>query len=128
MNIIEYLNENKSSMRSGLPIELQDIIDGHGVYAGSFEVLMTELEKIGLEHVKNARFLMEDFEDEQDRIVLLYMKELENYDDFDLTQFAAKMKRLEACEVSLEEKLAAAAERSAGAGNNVPSRNEIVKE
>lgn len=112
MKVFEFLEANKASMRFGLPIELQDLIDGRSVYAGSFEVLMNELEKIGLEHVRNARFVMEDTDNGQNRIVLLYMKDLKEYDDFDLRQFAYKMKRLEAREATFEEKLLGASERS----------------
>ncbi len=117
MKVIEFLEENRSSLRVGLPIELLDLVDERTVYAGSYEGMMECLDMIGLEHVRNARFVMEDTENGRNRIVLLYMKELEKYDDFDLKQFAFKMKRLELREPSLEEKLAGASERSVGCGD-----------
>lgn len=113
MNVYEFLKENKSSMRLGLPIELQDLIVERTVYAGSYEAMMECLEMVGLEHVRNARFVVEDTENGRNRIVLLYMKDLDKYDDFDLRQFAYKMRRLEAREASLEDRLLDASERSA---------------
>lgn len=35
MKIIEYLKENHSAMRLGVPIELKDLIDDGFVHAGS---------------------------------------------------------------------------------------------
>ena len=128
MNIIEYLMENKSSMRSGLPIELLDIIDERSVYAGSYEAMMECLEMVGLEHVRNARFVVDGSEYGSGRIVLLYMKDLDKYDDFDLRQFAFKMKRLELREPSLEEKLAGASERSENMENKCIYKEELVME
>lgn len=125
MKVFEFLEANKASMRLGLPIELQDLIDGRSVYAGSFEVLMSELKKVGLEHVRNARFVMEDTENEANRIVLLYMKDLDKYDDFDLKQFAYKMKRLEAREESLDEKLLSASERSQVGNVGCAGKNNV---
>lgn len=112
MNVYEFLKENKSSMRLGLPIELQDLIDERTVYAGSYEAMMECLEMVGLQHVRDARFVVEDTENGRNRIVLLYIKDLEKYDDFDLRQFAYKIRRLEAREESLEEKLLGASVRS----------------
>lgn len=112
MKVHEYLEENRSSLRVGLPIELLDLIDERSVYAGSYEAMMESLEMIGLEHVRNARFVVEDTENGQNRIVLLYIKDLKEYDDFDLRQFAYKVRRLEAREESLEEMLLSASERS----------------
>lgn len=128
MKVFEFLEENKTSMRGGLPIELLDLIDERSVYAGSYEAMMECLEMVGLEHVRNARFVMEDPYNSQNKIVLLYMKDLDKYDDFDLRQFAAKMKRLEAREETLEEKLASASERSLEAGQRVAGKEDFVKE
>lgn len=113
MRVIEFLEENRSSLRVGLPIELLDLVDERTVYAGNYEGLMEALDMIGLEHVRNARFVMDGSEYGSGRIVLLYMKDLDKYDDFDLRQFAIKMKRLEMRELSLEEKLSGASARSA---------------
>ena len=98
MRVIDFLQENKSSLRVGLPIELLDLISGLGSYSGSYEVLVEQLEKVGLEHVRNARFVMEDTENGQNKIVLLYMKDLDKYEDFDLRQCAYKIQRLEGLE------------------------------
>lgn len=112
MRVVEFLEENKSNLRVGLPIELLDLIDGRSVYAGSYEAMVEGLEMVGLEHVRNARFVVEDTENGRDRIVLLYMKDLDKYDDFDLRQFAYKMRRLETREESLEERLCNATEKA----------------
>ena len=123
MKIIEYLKENHSAMRSGLPIELKDLIDERGVYTGSYEDMIEFLECPGLEHVRNATFVLEDIFNDQNRIMLYYVKEIHKYDEFDLRQFAAKVIRMEKSEASLEERLAAAVERS---GNK--SKQESVKD
>lgn len=128
MNVYEFLKESKSSMRLGLPIELLDIIDERGVYSGSYEVLMEQLEKVGLEHVRNARFVMEDMDNGKNRIVLLYVKDIKEYDDFDLRQFAVKMKRLEAYQTSLEDRIGSAFERSTESGQRVAGKEDIEKE
>lgn len=118
MNVYEFLKENKSSMRLGLPIELQDLIDERTVYAGSYEAMMECLEMVGLEHVRNARFVVEDTENGLNRIVLLYMKDLDKYENFDLRQFAYKMKRLESIEqkqTGLDDMLQDAVQRAGNA-------------
>lgn len=127
MNVYEFLKENKSSMRNGLPIELLDLIDERSVYAGSYEAMMECLEMVGLEHVRNARFVVEARSNGQNKIVLLYMKDLDRYDDFDLRQFGYKMKRLEAREATFEEKLLVASEKfrvdcSHGADSREPAK------
>lgn len=116
MNVLEFLKENKSSMRLGLPIELQDLIDERTVYDGSYEGMVEFLDKPGLEHVRNARFVMEDMDNGQNKIVLLYIKDVKEYDDFDLRQFAAKMKRMERYEATLDDRLVDASERSEQTG------------
>lgn len=128
MNVLEFLKENKSTLRSGLPIELQDLIDEGSVYDGSYEGMVEFLERPGLEHVRNARFVMEDVFNEQNKIVLLYIKDVKEYDDFDLKQFAAKMKRLEMREASLEDTLNSASVRSKETSCVISGKDEIVKE
>lgn len=128
MNVIEYLKENKSNLRSGLPIELLDLIDERSVYDGSYEGMIEFLERPGLEHVRNARFVMENVFNEENKIVLLYVKDIDKYDDFDLKQFAAKMKRLELREASLEDKLGNAFERSSMTDTGNICKDEFVKE
>ncbi len=112
MNIIDYLKENHSAMRSGLPIELRDLIDERSVSAGSYESMVEFLGQVGLEHVKNATFVLDDLYNDENRIILYYVKEIKEYDEFDLRQFAAKVMRLEKQEASLEDKLADASVRS----------------
>lgn len=112
MTVLEFLKENKSSMRLGLPIELQDLIDERTVYDGSYEGMVEFLDKPGLEHVRSARFIMEDMDNGQNKIVLLYIKDIKEYDDFDLRQFAAKMKRMERYEATLEGRIDDATQRS----------------
>ena len=58
---------------------------------------------------------------------MLYIKDVRKYDDFVLKQFAAKMKRLEAREVSFEDKLNNASVRSEKTGYAI-SVDEFVKE
>lgn len=128
MNVLEFLKENKSSMRLGLPIELKDLIDERTVYDGNYESMVEFLGRPGLEHVRNARFVMEDMDNGENKIVLLYMKDIKEYDDFDLKQFAYKMKHLEAREATLEEKLINPAERSDEVGNYESRDKEYVKE
>ena len=127
MKIIEYLKENHSAMRSGLPIELRDLIDERSVYAGSYESLVEFLASIGLEHVRNATFVFEDIYNEQNRILLYYVKEIEKYDEFDLRQFAAKVIRLEKHEASLDEKVADATERCNKNGKSEPDKDDYTK-
>ena len=127
MKVIEFLEENRSNLRVGLPIELLDLVDERTVYAGSYEGLMEALDMIGLEHVRNARFVMEGSEYGSGRIVLLYMKDLDKYDDFDLKQFAIKMQWLEGREATSDEKLARASERSVGRADGEHGRNGYGK-
>lgn len=117
MKIIEYLKENHSAMRSGLPIELKDLIDERSVYAGSYESMLECLESVGLEHVRNATFVMEDIYNDKNCINLYYVKEIKEYDEFDLRQFAANVLfRIEKQESNLEHKVADAIERSSSNG------------
>ena len=128
MKIIEYLKENHSAMRSGLPIELQDLIDERSVYAATYEGMLDSLERVGLEHVKNATFVMEDIYNDQNKIILYYIKEIKEYDEFDLRQFAARVKGMEKQLSSLEHKVAAAVERSERIDPTVVGKDDIIKE
>ena len=83
-NEIQYLNSNNS-------FELKDIVDNRGVYCnGYYDVLIKELSKDGLEHVKNARFI--DMQTENDCYKIYYMKNIEEYSDFELICLAEKLK------------------------------------
>lgn len=128
MNVLEFLKENKLSMSLGLPIELRDLIDERTVYDGNYESMVEFLGRPGLEHVRNARFVIEDMDNGENKIVLLYMKDIKEYDDFDLRQFAYKMKRLEAREATLEEKLMNASERSVEVASGNSKNAEYFKE
>ena len=123
MTIIEYLTENHSAMRLGIPIELKDLIDERSVYAGTYEGMIDYLERVGLTHVKNAKFVLEDIYSDPNRIMIYYIKDIDKYDDFDLRQFAAKVKRLEKYEAHLEHTVAGAVERS-----NNSSQQKIDKD
>ena len=112
MKVIEYLKENQSAMRLGVPIELKDLIDEGTVYDGSYEGMLEFLERSGLEHIANATFVLEDIYNDQNHIMIYYVKDIKEYDEFDLRQFAAKVKRLEKHEASLEEKIENATQRS----------------
>ena len=126
MKIIEYLKENQSAMRLGVPIELKDLIDDGFVYAGTYEGMVELLENIGMEHVRNATFVLEDIYNDQNRIILYYVKEIEKYDEFDLRQFAAKVKRLEKHEASLEEKVEEAIKRCSNSPKKEYDVNDFV--
>lgn len=128
MKIIDYLKENHSAMRSGLPIELRDLIDERTVYAGSYEGLVENLQRVGLEHVRNATFVMDDIYNDENRIILYYVKEIEKYDEFDLRQFANRVIGLQKQKDSLEKKISDAIE-AIGTPNKAGSgKNDIIKE
>ncbi len=128
MKIIEYLKENHSAMRSGLPIELRDLIDERSVYAGSYESMLECLEMVGLEHVRNATFVIEDIYNDQNCINLYYVKEIKEYDEFDLRQFAAKVIRMEKQKDSLEKKISDAIQVIGTPNKPSPGKDDIIKE
>ena len=128
MKIIEYLKENHSAMRSGLPIELRDLIDERSVYAGSYESLVELLASIGLEHVRNATFVMDDMYNDENRIILYYVKEIEKYDEFDLRQFANRVIGLQKQKDSLEKKISDAIEAIGTPTKLGSGKDDIIKE
>ena len=90
MIVMEYLKSNVANFNSNLPIELKDIIDGRGIYCnGYYNALIQELSKDGLEHVRNARFI--DVQMKDDCYKIFYMKDIKDYDDFDLEQLLEKL-------------------------------------
>lgn len=127
MKIIEYLKENQSAMRLGVPIELKDLIDEGTVYDGSYEGMVEFLERSGLEHIANATFVLEDIYNDQNHIMIYYVKDIKEYDEFDLRQFAAKVKRLEKHEASLEEKVAEATQRSNNSPKIASDKDDYMK-
>ena len=128
MKIIEYLKENRSAMRSGLPIELRDLIDERIVYAGNYGKLVDFLEQPGLEHVRNATFVLDDIYNGLDCIVLYYVKEINKYDAFDLRQFAHRVIELEKQAATIEVRIANAVDRSEKTGTAVVGKDDIIKE
>lgn len=128
MKIIDYLKENKSAMRSGLPIELRDLIDERTVYAGNYEKLVEFLEEPGLEHVRNATFVLDDIYNGLDRIVLYYVKEINKYDDFDLRQFANRVIELQKQAATIDARIANAVDRSEKTDTVVVGKDDIIKE
>lgn len=89
MKVREYLAKNKSDLDVFRPIELRDIIDERIVYTGrGYRDLLKALE--AMPHVREARFVAEG-EKRDDIIVLLYVKDINEYDDFDLQQLADKL-------------------------------------
>ncbi len=127
MKVIEYLKENQSAMRLGVPIELKDLIDEGTVYDGSYEGMLEFLERSGLEHIANATFVLEDIYNDKNRIMIYYVKDIKEYDEFDLRQFAAKVKRLEKHEAGLEEKVTDAARRSSNSFKTELDKDDYIK-
>lgn len=90
MTVMEYLKSNVANFNSNHPIELKDVIDNRGIYCnGYYDVLIKELSKDGLEHVRNARFI--DMQMKDDCYKIFYMKDTKEYDDFELEQLLEKL-------------------------------------
>lgn len=85
MTVLEYLKINALDGK----FQLYDIIDKRGVYCKEYNTLINELSKEGLKHVENARFISHEIED--DCNVILYIKDIENYSNFELLQAAEKL-------------------------------------
>ena len=81
------------------------MIDARAVYAGNYEGLLEIIDREGMEHVKNATFVFEDIYNDQNRILIYYVKEIEKYDEFDLRQFANRVIELQKQKDSLEKKI-----------------------
>lgn len=92
VTVMEYLKNEAQYLNQDNAIELKDIIDNRGVYCnGYYDVLIKELSKNGLEHVKNARFV--DMQVEDDCYKIYYMKNIEQYSDFELICLVEKLKK-----------------------------------
>ena len=85
MTISEYLKEVAPDGK----FQLYDIVDKRGIYCNGYDTLIEELSKDGLEHVKNARFISHEVEDGCN--IILYIKDIENYSNFELIQIAEKL-------------------------------------
>ena len=88
---MEYLKNEAQYMDLNNSIELKDKIDNRGIYCnGYYDVLIKELSKNGLEYVKNARFV--DMQMENDCYKIYYMKNINEYSDFELIWLMEKLK------------------------------------
>lgn len=81
---------------------------------------------VGCDFVVWSSLVLEDIYNDQNRIILYYVKEIEKYDEFDLRQFAAKVKRLEKHEASLEEKVTEAVKRCSNSPKKEYDVNDFV--
>lgn len=91
MTVMEFLKGNVSSLDLHKPIELKDVVDNVGVYCGTgYNDLMEMLLTDGLNHVCNARFIMQA---EENRNIIYYIKDIKNYSNFELIQVAEKLQR-----------------------------------
>ena len=92
MTVKEYLDETETIYNNGMPIELRDIFNDGSVYCGGgYNQLMEELSTAGLSHVANARFVYRNINDEDNCIILCYVKNIEFYSQSILTKVAQKM-------------------------------------
>lgn len=89
MTILEYLQEMKSSLDLNGKFQLHDIVDKRGIYCNGYDTLIKELSLNGLEHVRNARFI--SHETENNCNIILYIKDIEHYSNFELIQVAEKL-------------------------------------
>lgn len=89
MTVSEYLKEMEFSFDMGGKFQLYDVVDKRGIYCKGYSTLKEELSKDGYEHVRNAKFISHLFEDECN--VIIYIKEIENYSNFELIQLAMKL-------------------------------------
>ena len=91
MTILDFLNGNVSSVDLNKPIQLKDVIDNAEVYCGTgYDDLIKMLLTDGLNHVCNARFIMQA---EENRNIIYYIKNIENYSNFELMQITEKLQK-----------------------------------
>ena len=83
MTVKEYLEENKSIFNNGLPIMLMDVLTNRMVsyYGGGYMQFMHDDYH---SEYKNARFVYEDFENEENCIVFYCMRDIDSYSQSDL--------------------------------------------
>lgn len=91
MTILDFLKGNVSSLDLNKPIELKDIVDNSEVYCGTgYNDLIEMLLADGLNHVGKARFIMQA---EENQNIIYYIKDIENYSNFELIQATEKLQR-----------------------------------
>lgn len=90
MNVLEYLNTMKQSLDLNEKFQLQDIIDKRGVYCKGYDTLIKEISQDGFKHIQNARFISHEVE--EDCNIILYIKDIAEYSNFELIQVAEKLK------------------------------------
>ncbi len=91
MTILDFLKGNASSLDLNKPIELKDVVDNAEVYCGTgYNDLIEMLLMDGLNHVGKARFIMQA---EENRNTIYYIKDIENYSNFELIQATEKLQR-----------------------------------
>ena len=91
MTVIEFLKGNVSSLDLNKPIQLKDVVDNAEVYCGTgYNDLVKMLLVDGLNHVSKARFIMQA---EEDQNIIYYIKDIENYSNFELIQVAEKLQK-----------------------------------
>ena len=91
MTILDFLKGNVSSLDLNKPIELKDVVDNAEVYCGTgYNDLIEMLLADGLNHVGKARFIMQA---EENQNIIYYIKDIENYSNFELIQATEKLQR-----------------------------------
>ena len=91
MTVMEFLKGNVSSLDLNKPIELKDVVDNAEVYCGTgYNDLLKMLLTDGLNHVGKARFIMQA---EENQNIIYYIKDIENYSNFELIQVAEKLQK-----------------------------------
>lgn len=91
MTVMEFLKGNVSSLDLNKPIQLKDVVDNAEVYCGTgYNDLVKMLLADGLNHVSNARFIMQA---EENQNIIYYIKDIENYSNFELIQVAEKLQK-----------------------------------
>ena len=83
MTVKEYLEENKSTFNNGLPIMLMDVLTNKMIshYGGGYMQFMHDDYN---SECKDARFVYEDFENEENCIVFYCMRDIDSYSQSDL--------------------------------------------
>lgn len=91
MTVLDFLKDNAPSLDLNKPIELKDVVDNAEVYCGAgYNDLIEMLLADGLNHVGKARFIMQA---EENQNIIYYIKDIENYSNFELIQATEKLQR-----------------------------------
>lgn len=93
MTVKEYLEENKYIFDNGLPFQLMDVLTNRMVahYGGGYIQFMEDNHNSEL---KDARFIYEDFGNEENCIVFYCMREIDAYSQHDLERLRKDDKRI----------------------------------